>query len=1133
MAEFKPNKEQQIFLDSDKSNLLVSASAGSGKTSTMIQKLIKIIVEKRIGLKELLVLTFTEAAANEIKQKLFIELSLVLAGSNDKSLISYLKKQLEDINNAEIGTLHSVCKKLITKYFYEIEESPDFTLTSDKESKYLLDTAFNHVIMSRINTKDEDFFEVYDCYNSKRNDVTLKSIVLSIIDYINNKPNYIEWINNTGSVYNTELKNNIACKYLLDYYKDRLKTYLPRIEKLIDLDSEFTEKYSMWLNIRKQFINEFLDCHDYVQASKILYNIVLMSKPQKSRNASVEDCELDDKMAKFNDDFGDVLKKIKIDIPEDLEKVQQNLINSKSNLDTILQFAYDVKKTYDKIKKKKNSLDFNDLEDKMLDLLEIENVRNILKNTYKYIFFDEYQDINEKQELILSKLVSGDNYYMIGDVKQSIYAFRQSSPHIFISKFNNFIADGVNNKLINFNTNYRSDKNILEFNNLVFDHLITLDTIGIDYKNNARFVTPKEFDKTIVSLKIIDTSNKLDDIDNEESESILIGNEISKLLTQQKLNGENYTYKDIAIIIRSRGTFVKTLVKTLLDMQIPVTTKVSSDFFATYEIDLLISILKVISNYKNDIPLSVVLKNLFDLDEMDLYKIRNSDKFDTFYDSVFNCDLEDVNIKDKLNNFNKFLDKSRFMLGHMTIYDYLCKMISDFDIDIKLKAMINGDEKISNMQEFLGLANNQAYKYNLDKFLEYLEFISKDSSLQSIGNFGNAVEIITIHHSKGLEYPAVIFAGLGKKFNINKDSSNLLINKDFGFALKSIDNKTRELSETIVRTASKLSNRKSEMDEEIRLLYVGMTRAKEKLVLTGCYDIDKFADIKYKRIYSLNNYLEFIISSVDSTFIRFFENVGNFVINEGKENSFDVEIVDINTILSDTNVNTHHILFDKADIDLSTTLLNICNNPPSNETFTIKNTVTNILKEEVDYENLNTSPQKLNLTDKVESSSALKLGTAYHTVMQFINFNENLDDIDELIKDLVSKNILDRDISKQIDIGQIFIAKEIVGKIIHKSHEVYKEKQFLMQENYNKLIKNSDNNTRVIIQGIIDLVAVTDDGAYLIDYKTNRTNSEEKLIDEYRLQLEIYKLAFEKATNIPIKRKFLYSFYMGKLIEII
>lgn len=1129
MATFELNDEQKSFIKSDNCNVLVSASAGSGKTTTMIQKLIQIIVEKKVSLKELLVLTFTEAAANEIKQKLFSELTSILSDCSDREIINYIKIQLDNINNAEIGTLHSVCKKLITKYFYEIEESPDFTLLSEKESKYLLDTTIGKVCLNRIKNNDEDFFELYDCYNSKRNDSSLKKIILTLFDYINNKPNYEEWLNKTiTNSYNTDLKENSVCIYLLDYYKNKFKTFVPRINKLLNISSD---KYLNWLHNRIQFIDEFLKSNDYVQGDKILYNTSFLSKPQKSKNPSVDDSILDEKIESFNKDFSDAIKSLKEDFPDDLETLKANILNAKKNLNTLVSVVYEVKKIYSDIKKRKNSLDFNDLEDKMLELLEIENINNILKNNYKYIFFDEYQDINEKQEAILTKLMSGDNYYMIGDVKQSIYAFRQSSPHIFIDKFNKFNDDGVNNKLINFNRNYRSDKNILEFNNLVFDTLITEQTIGIDYKNNARFISPKDFDKTAVSMKMIDTSSKSEEVDSEESEAILIGKEISDLLLQKKSTGENYTFRDIAIILRKRGTFVRTLCKVLQDMQIPVYAKVNNDFFATYEVNLLMSILKVISNHKNDIPLSVVLKNLFDFTEEELYLIRTHSENDNFYSSVYSYDKDDE-IKEKLNKFFLFLENAKFKLAHMSIYEYLNEVISEFNLIVKVKSMSGGDEKVGNVYEFISLSNNPSFNFNLDKFLEYLDFISKDSALQSIGNGGNSVEIITIHHSKGLEYPAVIFAGLGKKLTINKDTSDVIINKDFGVGLKSIDNKNRTLHETIVHSGCKLNNRKWEMDEEIRLLYVAMTRAKERLILVGQYNKEKVSTIKYKDIYSLSNYFEFILKSLDGAYFRHFENKDKFVVNESKKNAFDVEIIDINNILSDDKCNEKEIIFDIYDEELFNTLNNLYKTTQNIQTTTIKNTVTNILKEESDYENLNFMPDKLNVSDKLINKNYLKIGTAYHSVMESLKFNESLDDINQLIKDLIHKNIVEKEIANELDPGQIFIAKEIIGKLVNRAKKVYREKQFLLQENYNKLIKNSDNNTKVIVQGIIDLVVEMEDGAYLIDYKTNRTTDEEFLKEEYALQLQIYKLAFEKATNIPIKRTFLYSFHMGKLIEV-
>ena len=1134
---FQPNEEQQEFLQSEKCNVLVSASAGSGKTSTMIQKLMQIIIKDKVPIGKLLVLTFTDSASAEIKQRLFAEISdkLSTAEENERK---FLKEQLDNINSAEIGTLHSVCKKLIVKYFYEINESPDFSMLSDKESKYLIDYSISSVFEKHIKSKDEKFFELYESYNAKRSDVTLKKMILTLLNYLRNKCDYRTWINDClTKSFDTDLNKNEVCSFLHEYAKSQVFEYIAKLDKCISLCKQANlDKYIKFLYPKKQFIEELLQTNNFLQCVKVLFNSITIKKPSRSSKADAIELDIDEQVDKLNKQINETIKNLKvIFISGEEDTLKGNLETSKSNVLKLMEIVEEIGEEYASLKKNKNVLDFNDLEDKMLELLQNEDIRKILKENYQFVFFDEYQDINEKQEMILSYLVSGDNYYMIGDVKQSIYAFRQSSPKIFVNKFYDFSLDGGKNKVINFNKNYRSDRNILEFDNLIFDNLITDKTIGIDYSKNSRFQSNKEFKNCNVQMTIIDTKkeeeNSDEEITLEEKEAMVVANAISELLSKKKEDGSYFSYRDIAIILRKRGTFVKTLCDVLTSMQIPLNTVVSSDFFSTSEINLMVAITKVLSNFKEDISLSVVLKNLFEVSDQELFDIRKNSESVNFYDCVISFGGDKI-IKNKLDNFFCFLNDMRKYLSMHTTNESLQEVIRRFDLLTHLKSTQNGIEKVNNIEEFLRLSDNDNYKYNIDKFVDYLEFVSKEPQLQKIGNSGNAVQIMTIHYSKGLEFPAVIFAGLGKKFNINKDTNDIIINEKFGFGLKCIDVENRTLDETLIRNACKIDNKKSELNEEIRLLYVAMTRPKEKLILIGSYDLESIRKNREKDLYFSKNYLDMILRAVPNLYISNFESGRDFILNDNQSSCAKINFLKLDDIYEKSLKQNYDITIVEPNKNYLDKLKYTLEYAPTTITSTIKNTVTNILSEEKDYEIINNRPNILDYKDKVESKDFLKIGTAYHSVMQNLNFTETKQEIEEIIKNLHSKKIIGDEIT-EIKIEEIWQAKENLKDLILNAQKVYKEKQFVMQQNYNKIVKNSDNNTKVIVQGIIDLVVVKDGEAILIDYKTNRTKDTNLLAQNYALQLEIYKQAFEKATNIAINKKFLYSFYLGKLIEVI
>lgn len=1134
MGKFKPNEDQKLFLDTNDCNVLVSASAGSGKTSTMIQKLLQLLEKYRFPISSLLVVTFTNAAAAEIRQRLYIAISEYLSNVTSPEDRAYFQKQLENIGNAEIGTLHAICKKLIVKYFYVIEQSPDFTLITERESDYLFDNAMESVFKKHITEKDDEFFELYNSYNASRNNSVLRQMIKQLYDFSGSKPDYLEWRESTKKTsYEINLDNNTACCYIIENYKNIFGLFQKIFKNLKNEASKLKlDKHYNFICVWEQFLDEFISTTSFSMALKVYNNFVAPRKPNKLKNAIVEEEMFEDTLYYHRDLLKSHMDSMEKDlISTDYDTIKESIASAKKNLERITLLTEEVGEEFARLKKDKNALDFNDLEFSMLQILEDDAVRDELKSHYRFIFFDEYQDINEKQEMILTKLTSGDNYYMIGDVKQSIYAFRQASPKIFISKFQQFINDGKDNKLITFNKNYRSEKNILAYANQVFDKLITEKTIGINYKKTARFESEKNLAVGRVKLNILDTT---DSINNRvDAEAILVADEIVSLMQKKKADGTPFDYKDIAIILRSRGDLAYSLYNTLSNLQIPVTIEIDTEYFETNEIKALISILKVLSNYRDDLSIATALKLLFGVTEDELLIIRESTDKKFYYEAVFEYNANDE-ISAKIRQFIEFIEYYKKYLSLHTLSETIWDILERYNILVYYKSLPNGIERENNILEFVSFADNDNFEYNLDKFLEYIEFASTKNLKQSIGTKGNAVEICTIHHSKGLEYPAVILCGLGRQIRTNKDSGNIVINNRFGLGLKSIDTEERIVGDTIIRTACKLDNRKAEYDEEIRLLYVAMTRPREYLTIIGNYALSQLEFNHKTDIYSSVSMLDMILKTYSSADIKSIMNAKkSVIINRGNANESHIYIHAVDDIVTTSEKTTNDVVLSKKDKNLVDALKRVYDSKPSSETFTIKNTVTNILREEVDYENLISVPNKLNTSDKVDSVDSMKLGTAYHLIMQKINFNESAEDIELLIDGLVKEGMIDKDLKSYIKVDEIVAAGKVIGELVIKAKTVYKEKQFLMQESYDKLVKNSDNKTKVVVQGIIDLVIEMEDGAILIDYKTNKTTNAQLLKDEYSLQLDIYSRAFELATGIKIAKKYIYSFYQKRLIEVL
>lgn len=1153
---FIPNDEQQLFIDTKKKNVLVSASAGSGKTTTMVHKLVDIICNDRVPVSKLLIVTYTNAAASEMKQKIYNALLERLRSiENDEKLQEFLYQELESISVADIGTLHSVCKKILAKYFYKLNQNPSFGLIIDKEQEYLFSSTIDKVVKNRILNVDDKFYDLYENFSQKRNTSVMYSVISRIYTFLITKPDYKSWVRDMYSSCYVDIDSNVCAKFILDYYKEIVGAERKTLwDYLMIAESSGLDKFSEYIKSCICFIDEFSATSTYMDAAILVNSYKFQSKPAVRQDSKDVD------MVDFNDRFTPVAESFKNIVSKELKKyfysdskedIDRDIARTREVLDALIDIVYEVMDEYATSKKNLGVLDFNDLEHKTLQLLDFVDVRDDLSSNYEYVFVDEYQDINEMQECIISKLVSGTNLNMIGDVKQSIYGFRLSTPKIFIDKYNAYKLDNKDSLAIDLNFNYRSDLNILEFVNFVCDSIITLDTIGVDYKATARLqtkATASMSNKPVVRLNIIDNEVPLDDeevvddilddgkIDILQAEANLVLSEIDRIISSETLVEKdvtrNYHYEDIAILVRNKTDLVKTIIDVLSLHQIPVNVSVNSEFFDTYEVSVLVAILKVIANYKDDISLVSVLKSpLFRLTDEDLVDIRLSNpKAKYYYEAIESYDRDD-NIGTTIAKLFDFITKyNNYLIDH-TLYELMNDILIEYDLICYFKSMPDGDIKEINIAEFVGLLDNENYKYDIHKFLSYLRFIDKDKYSKKLGD-GKGVSIYTIHYSKGLEYPAVILAGLGNKFNLNKDTSNVIINDAYGVGIKAIDLVNRKSSSTLIVDACKLANKKSEIDEEIRLLYVAMTRARNILSLIGRYKVAGIEKSASSSVYTSRNYLDFIFKALSKLDVGQFTNkyVGDnvsFTINQNKPSNAECYVYSFSGTSNDFVDVDKTIRVQKVvgkEIDEIMSMTSVVNRP----SIAIKNTVTKMLMEENEYNNYTSAPQKLDITDSLDSSDALVLGTAYHSIMQSVNYGETREEISTLIDTLYSNGTIPKEVT--IDSEEIYSAVKIVGKMI-ADNKIMKEKQFIFRDKHCNLVKDSDTKDYVIVQGVIDLAIITKDGAIILDYKTNKS-SVDFMKSHYKLQLDLYKNAFEKAYKTKVIKKYLYSFKHGKLIEI-
>jgi len=1044
------------------------------------------------------------------------------------------------LNNADIGTIHSICKKLITKYFYELGIDPKFSIVTDKEQKYLLSESIQKVFDSYIISKDEEFFKLFESYNAKRETEDLKSIIERIFIFLKSKEEPEIWKKEIlAKAYDLNLENNSCAKYLLNYYKDLFSRFEPEFKNLFDrAECLGLSKVETFKESVLGFFVQISCAKNYLEIANLIMDFEVLKKPTRTRNADIEEALFWDDLEAVFTKFKQVRKSVQGALVVGKEDDLKNKLRFVfSNLTKILEVVEKTNEVYSKLKQNKKCLDFNDLEFYTLELLKNQVVLEEIRKSYKYVFIDEYQDVNGVQEKIITMLSNGTNLIMIGDVKQSIYEFRLSVPQNFIDKYN----DKINNKIFDFNQNYRSEDNILQFVNSIFRVLISTKTIGLDY-TNSNLVCGKEITKDkCVSMDIVDL-NKGDD--EEETESAKeIRYEIESRLVVDKINDyinrvdpttrtKEYEFRDIAILTRKKGDNIRYLYNKLQENNIPVSVELKSNLFDNPEVIFLISFLKVLNNFEDDIALASVMKNpAFAFDENEFVEIK------TFSDNKFWKNCLEYNYGDlglKLKNFWNTIEEYKGFLNNHKIVETLEKFILEKGILTFYKTLPDGLEKESNINEFLIFAANDAYAYSPNRFLDYISGVADNNHVLRVKANENCVKITTMHSSKGLDYKAVIVYDFSSEFNLNVREKDLFICDKLGIGIRYFDLKNRIGMKSLPMLACKTLSNKNQIDEEIRLFYVALTRAKKDLYIIGAYNLDKILQKRNEPIYSCKSFLELLFYSLDDLDIHKFSNkLPEFYINENETSECKVRIID-NKIQKIEREETP-IILTAGDSELINQLEKYFSYEYPERKGTdvaIKNSVTSIMQEEVDYEKVVENISDLSISSASSlDNNALKVGTAYHLIMENLSYNECLIDVISIMADLENSGKLDKEVLKFINAEKIYSAVEAINSL--KPLHIQKEVQFLLNIPYDEVVENSGIRDKVLIQGVVDLIVETGEGIVIVDFKTNRNCTEEFLINHYALQLNIYKKAVEKALKKKVNKQYIYSFELRKLIEIL
>ena len=1251
-------KNQLEAIETKNRNILVAAAAGSGKTAVLVERIIQKIIKDKIDIDKLLVVTFTNAAASEIRQRILeaINKKLEEEPNNEE-----LQKQIILLNKSNISTIHSFCLSVIKNNFFEIGISPDFRIGETSELELLKLETIDDLFEELYEENNKNFIKLTEIYTGYRGDEKLKEIILKIYNFIQSSPFPEEWLKENVDKFNLEDKLDVDFSktewgnIILNYIKENIERNITELRVVLNALAQEQD-------LKKYYDIVLLDIEEYERGLKSLtswdsaYNILpTLDFKRWTVDKKIEsDIKENSKIirANINTGYKDLIKKL---IVTDSKNANKDINEMYSILlylqEVILKFMEKLKTK----KQSKNIIDFNDIEHYALQILVRKDketgeyipteVANKYKEKFEEIAIDEYQDSNSVQECILSAISNGHNMFMVGDVKQSIYRFRQARPELFLEKYNTFklqedIADenDVNQKIQLFN-NFRSRELVLEFANLVFKNIMSKQVGNIDYTQDeylnftALFKAPESEVNYAgkMSLEIIDTKDIIveeeesdeneeqeDDEDNtsnivEEIQENLEKIEIEaryvafriKKIIESKYNVwdkelKKYrpaTYKDFVILLRSTSSVAPIFEKEIFKLNMPVFSDNSQKYLESIEIETILNLLKIIDNPMQDIPLVTVLRSYIgDFNDNELLEIRLGNIKSTFYESMKEFKNEEKpELENKVKEFLSKLRGWQNIVKYMPLDEFIWKLYIDTGYYNYVSMMNDGALKVANLKMLFERAKQYekaSFKglYNFIKFIDKLK--KNEGELENaklIGENDNVIRIMSIHKSKGLEFPIVFLCGTGKKFNLKDLNDNILLHQDLGIGPKYINYDRKIEYSTLAKEALKIRLKDDSLSEEMRILYVALTRPKERLIITGTVK-DAEKKLQEKKLLlelSKEDNINSILLKKYTTFLDWIE-LAYLNDTESMTNSINIEFLDLNKIVDkyrnfnaeadESNNNIKEFLktykFSKEDYEKIeklllfkykkeklttiqskisvTTLKELLGENSSNlevegdniENLKASDKIKNFqVNKEIEYNNNSINKFSLEKPKFMSTESKFtkaEIGTVTHLMFQKVDFKKDytLENLEEEIEKYVQQEIITKEQAEVIDIQKIYkFIKSSFTDRIRNAKNIYTEAPFYMNIDVKEIYKDiKDLDENILVQGIIDLYFEEVDGKLvLVDYKTDnvKTGEEDVLINRHKEQLLLYKKALEAATKKEVKEVYLYSTCLNKEIRVI
>ena len=1180
----KPKKtaEQIQAIYSSGQNILVSASAGSGKTFVMAERILDQLA-RGVEIRQLFISTFTVKAATELKERLEKKISQQIQETQDLELKKHLGRQLADLPNAAIGTMDSFTQKFLAKHGYLLDLAPNFRILQNESEQLLLkNEVFRQVFEHHYQGKDKDNFSrlVKNFAGRSKDARGLRKQVYMIYDFLQSTSNPQAWLQESFLKGFEEADFTVAKEKLAEDIKERLWDLESFFRYHLDNDAKEFGK-AAYLESVQQVLDEIgalshKSTFDNIQ--KVLERVVSISKDKGGRaltNASRK-AELQELKEAYNQERKDKFEKlIALNDQITLLKFQEEYHQESWDLAKTFQvFMRDFVDAYRQRKREENAFEFADISHYTIEILEnFSQVRQEYQERFHEVMVDEYQDTNHIQERMLELLSNGHNRFMVGDIKQSIYRFRQADPQIFNEKFHRFAQDSKEGQLILLKENFRSSSEVLDATNDVFKHLMDEEVGEISYDGMHQLVfgnTDIKPDPENRAEVLLYDKDDCDSDDEEELATNKLTGEMRMVLKEiiHLHNDKGVPFKDMALLTASRSRNDQVLL-ALSEYGIPVRTDgAQNNYLQSLEVQVLLDTLRVIHNPLQDFALVALMKSpMFNFDEDELARLalqKSEDKVqENFYEKLVNAqaqtslqkDLIKTELHKKLDFFMETVQAWRLYSKTHSLYDLIWKIYSDRFYYDYVGALPNGQSRQANLYA-LALRADQFEKSNFKGLSRFIRMI--DQVLEAQHDLANvavappkdAVELMSIHKSKGLEFPYVFILNIDQQFNKQDSMSEVILSRRNGLGLKYVARVATDAKEEYVPSTIKLSipsltytQNEDELQlasysELMRLLYVAMTRAEKKLYLVGKGSREKLESKEYptngqglltrQTRLDAQNFQDWIwaiyqaFSKEDLHFIVRFEGEEQLTEEaigklETKSQLQDQSQADNRQ--SDTIKEALQML---KEVEVYNQVHRAAINLPSVQTPSqIKKFYEPVMDMEgvvvAGQSQLKESTVQFNLPDfsKTKKVTGAEIGSATHELMQRINLAKNptLETLEEALEQVQVSS----DVKSKINLGKIlsFFDTALGQEILANQDKLYREQPFSM------LKRDEKSQENFVVRGILDGYLLYDDKIALFDYKTDRYEHASQLVERYRGQLDLYAEALSRSYQIETVEKYL------------